>query len=260
MADFLIRAALAGFAVAAAAGVLGCFVLWRRMAYFGDALAHSSLLGVAMGLAVGASPGAGVFVGCFAFAAGLLWLEKLRLPTDAALGILAHSALAAGVIALSLLPASNVDWHAYLFGDILAVSAGEVAAAWAGVAFALAVLLRCWHGLVLMTVSEELAKSEGVNTARLRLLLIFLMTLVIALSVRLAGALLVTSLLLLPAATAKQFARSPEGMAALAALIGVCMVAAGIAASVATDIPPGPAIVAVGALAFAAAATTKAKT
>ena len=251
MSDFILRALLAGSAIAVVSGALGCFVVWRRMAYFGDALAHSSLLGIAFGLALGINLHIGALLSCLLFAAALLWLQQQRfLATDTLLGILAHAMLATGIIALSFLPKTNIDLHGYLFGNILTVTTAEVFYILAGSGVVLILLYRRWAEAILVTMHEDLAKSEGINTFYIRLLLVFLTTLVVALSVFVVGALLVVALFIIPAATARHFAVSPEKMAITAACIGVAMVIIGIYASLWLDIPSGPAIVVSGSLAF----------
>lgn len=248
---FLLRALLAGLGVAAVAGVLGCFVVWRRMAYFGDSLAHSALLGIALGMAAGIGVIPGVVAVCAAFAGLLVWLQQKKLlATDTLLGILAHSALSLGMVAVSLLHAPGLDLQAYLFGDILTVRPGELGWIYGGGTLVLALLILNWPSLVLMTVHEDLARAEGVNTLRQHLVLMFLMTVVVAVSLRVVGILLMTSLLIIPAATARLWTRSPEAMAGSSVLLGMLAVAGGLYASLQWDTPSGPSIVTAAAAMF----------
>lgn len=248
---FMLRALAAGVGVALVAGAVGCFVVWRRMAYFGDSLAHSALPGIALGVALGIGAGTGVVLICATFAALLLWLQRTRvLATDTLLGILAHAALSIGVVIVSLLD-QRLDLHAYLFGDVLTVTLEDLYWIYGGGALALALLVANWPSLVLMTINEDLAKAESVRTFRTQLLFLFLMTIVVAVAIRIVGILLITSMLIIPAATARQLARSPEAMAVTAALLGVAAVAGGLGASVMLDVPSGPSIVATSALLFA---------
>lgn len=240
---FLINAILAGFAVAVITGVMGCFVVWRRMAYFGDSLAHSGLLGVAFGFALGIAVNAGIIIICSIFALLLVWLQQKRvLATDTLLGILAHSALALGMVTISVM-GRRIDLHSILFGDILTITRPELWWIYIGGAIVVIMLLMNWSSLVLMTLQEDLAQAEGINVLFCNLLLMFLMTLVVAVSIRSVGILLISSLLIIPAATAKQLAVSPEGMALLSSLLGVTAVAFGIYFSFAFDTPSGPTIV-----------------
>ena len=240
---FLINAILAGFAVAVITGVMGCFVVWRRMAYFGDSLAHSGLLGVAFGFALGIAVNAGIIIICSIFALLLVWLQQKRvLATDTLLGILAHSALALGMVTISVM-GRRIDLHSILFGDILTITRPELWWIYIGGAIVVIMLLTNWSSLVLMTLQEDLAQAEGINVLFCNLLLMFLMTLVVAVSIRSVGILLISSLLIIPAATAKQLAVSPEGMALLSSLLGVTAVAFGIYFSFAFDTPSGPTIV-----------------
>ena len=241
---FLVNAILAGFAVAVITGVMGCFVVWRRMAYFGDSLAHSALLGVALGFAVGIAVNIGIILICSVFALLLLWLQQKKvLATDTLLGILAHSALSLGMVTISVM-GQRIDLHSILFGDILTVTRPELWWIYIGGAIVIIMLLMNWSSLVLMTLQEDLAQAEGIRVFLCNLLLMFLMTLVVAVSIRSVGILLISSLLIIPAATARQLARSPEGMAIIASFFGVTSVGLGIYFSFVLDTPSGPTIVA----------------
>ncbi|MGI9298460.1 MAG: metal ABC transporter permease [Gammaproteobacteria bacterium] len=247
---FVARALLAGAGVAATAGVLGCFVVWRRMAYFGDSVAHGALLGAALGLLAGVPVNLGIAAVCVIFAASLAWMRhKQFAATDTLLGIFAHSALAFGVLAASA-AGQNLDLHAYLLGDILFVNDTELM--WIGGCAAASFLFLAahWRTLILMTIHEDLAASEGVRPLRINMPLMILTALVAAVSARVIGVLLIASLLIIPAATARRFAKSPGGMAALAAACGVAAVVVGIYASLHFDAPAGPAIVAAAAAIF----------
>ena len=248
---FILRALAAGAGIGIVAGVLGCFVVWRRMAYFGDSLAHNALLGVALGLVAGIGATLGSMAMCLAFAVLLIWLQRKRvLATDTLLGILAHAGLSLGLVAISLFRI-RIDLHAYLFGDILTVTGTELGWIFAGGLAVLVLLGLNWQSLVLLTINEDLAVAEGTPAFWMQLLFVFLMTVVVAISVRIVGVLLITSLLIIPAATARQFAASPASMAIIAAALGVAAVAGGIAGSVHFDTPAGPSIVVASAALFA---------
>ena len=251
MDEFLIRALLGGVGVALAAGPLGCFVVWRRMAYFGDTLAHSGLLGVALGVLLGIHEGLSVILVCIVLAVLLGLLERQhRLATDTLLGILAHTALSLGIIALAFLEAVRVDLVSYLFGDILAVTTIDLYWIWGGAALALAVLMGIWRPLLSMTVHEELARVEGVSVFTVRLVFMLLIATVIAAAMKVVGILLITSLLIIPAAAARRFARTPEVMAALASLFGCIAVVLGLTASLRWNTPAGPSVVVAAAVLF----------
>ena len=242
--EFLLRALLAGIGVALVAGPLGCFVVWRRMAYFGDTIAHSALLGVALALLLDWHVMVGVFAVSAAIALALLVLRRVSvLPGDALLGILSHSALAIGLVAVAFLTTVRIDLVGYLFGDILSVGWGDVAMVWIGGAAVLALLALVWHPLFAATVSEELAAAEGLAPARSRTVFVLLLAAVIAIAMKIVGILLVTSLLIIPAATARRFASGPEVMALIAAGLGALAVASGLAGSLAFDTPSGPSVV-----------------
>ena len=252
--DFLVRALLAGIIVALVAGPLGCFIVWRRMAYFGDTMAHAALLGVALGLLADIAPMAGVALVTLAIAVIVACLHPKRwLSSDALLGILAHTALSAGVIAVSLMQDVRVDLMGYLFGDILAVGRGDLAWIAGGSALSLAILVGLWRPLLAVTVDEDLARAEGVAASAVRLAFMLLIALLIALAMKIVGVLLITSLLIIPAATARRFARTPEQMAMGAAFAGAIAVGIGLGGSLAFDTPSGPSIVVAAAVLFAIA-------
>ena len=250
--DFLLRALIAGLGVALVAGPLGSFVVWRRMSYFGDALAHSALLGVGLGLLLGMNVNLGIVAVAASLALLLVFLQHQGLlATDTLLGILAHSALSLGLVALSLMEGVRVDLMGYLFGDILAVTPGDLVWVVGGAAAVLVSLVAIWRPLLSITVHEELARVEGVPVLAVRLGFMLLMALVIAVAMKIVGILLITSMLIIPAATGRRFARTPEQMALLGSLVGCCAVAGGLWASLHWDTPAGPSIVAAAALLFA---------
>ena len=226
------------------AGPLGCFVVWRRMAYFGDGLAHSALLGVAVSLVIGMSDQLGMILIAISFALSLLWLRAQGvLATDTLLGILAHAALSLGILAMALLGLEDAEVHDYLLGNLANVSTQSLP--WligaCGIAFGL--LLRLWPGLLLMTTSEELAQAEGVPVRQYEFLLMLLMGALVAAAVQLVGALLITSLLIIPASTARLFTKSPEAMAVGGSLIAALSLLIGLPLAQKMAVPIGPAIV-----------------
>lgn len=244
MDDFLIRALVAGFGVALICGPLGAFVVWRRMSFFGSTLAHSAILGVALGYALHFDMTLGMFIVSVALAGALYLAEKRKtLATDTLLGVLAHATLAAGIVFLAFLDTLRTDLLSLLFGDILSVTAADLYWIYGGGAICMAVLLWLWRPLLAMTVHEEMARVEGVNTLLARFLFMLLLAVVVAVSLKIVGILLITSLLVIPAATARRLSRTPEQMAVLAALIGVIAVGGGMAESYLWDLPSGAAIV-----------------
>lgn len=252
MDDFIWRAVLGGLGLAVVAGPLGSFVVWRRMAFFGDALAHSALLGIAIGFVLQINLTAGVVAVCVLLAVLLAVLQRrTRLAGDTILGIFAHSSLAFGLVVVSFMDRLRLDLISFLFGDILAVSPLDLGWIYGGGVAILAALAYLWQPLLSLTVHEDLARVEGVSADRVRLAFVLLLALAIAIAMKIVGVLLITALLIVPAATARNFARSPEQMAALAALIGALAVAGGLAASLAFDTPSGPSIVAAAAVLFA---------
>lgn len=244
MPDFLLNALLAGLALALVAGPLGSFVVWRRMAYFGDTLSHAALLGVAVGLLLDVSPTLAVTVGCVLLAVLLVTLQQRQpLAADTLLGILAPSTLSLGLVVLSFNREVRIDLLGYLFGDLLAVGPSDLLWIVAGSALVLACLLALWRQLLAVTVHEELAQVEGLPVAGLRLALVLLIALVIAVAMKIVGVLLITSLLIIPAAAAQRHSRTPEQMAIGASLLGMLAVSGGLSLSWFEDTPAGPSIV-----------------
>ena len=244
MIELLLPPLFAGLAVALVSGPMGAFVVWRRMAFFGDTLAHGALLGAARGLALDISLYLAVVAVCLGLAAALAALQhQQQLASDTLLGIVAHTTLALGVIAISLQQGIQVDLFAYLFGDLLAVGWQDALALWAGAILILLLMLWQWRALLSITVSEELAQVEGVAVQRTRLLLMLLLALLIAGAIRTVGVLLITSLLVIPAASARRLTHTPAQMAAVASVLGTLAVLAGLAVSWFANTPVGPSIV-----------------
>ena len=249
--DFAVRAALAAVGVAIAAGPLGCFVIWRRMAYFGDATSHAALLGVALALATDLPITAGVLVVALVMALIISTLSERHISTDALLGVLAHAALALGLVAVSLLPGRAIDLNAYLFGEILSVTASDVGLIAGGAAAVLALLVWRWQALLTATLNPDLAAAAGGNAKREQLILTIALAIVVAVAIKVVGALLIAALLIIPAAAARPLARTPELMAVWAAMIGAASALGGLQMSFAFDTQTGPSIVALAAGFFA---------
>ena len=253
--DFLARAALAGLGVALAAAPLGCFVVWRRMAYFGDAAAHAAVLGVALSIALSLPVFAGALATALAMGLALVTLGRDGgAPSDTLLGVLSHSALAAGLVAASFLSGVRIDLQAYLFGDILAVSRADLAVIWLGAALVAGLTAWRWQALLTATLGPDLARAAGIDPGRERLALTLALAVTVAVAIEVVGALLIGAMLVIPAAAARHLARSPEGMAALAALLGAAAALGGLAGAYALDTPAGPSIVCAAAALFALAA------
>ena len=244
MLDFIIYALIAGLSVAIVAGPLGAFVVWRRMAYFGDTLAHSALLGIALGILFDINLSLAVVLCCVALALGLVAMQRQHwIATDTLLGIMAHSALSLGLVAISLLDNVRIDLQSYLFGDLLAITPEDLKWILLGGIAVLAAIYWLWKPLLAITINEELAEVEGIRVARYRLALMLLIAMVIAGAMKLVGVLLITSLLIMPAAAARRISDTPEQMAIFASMLGSVAVVGGIALSWFADTPAGPSVV-----------------
>ncbi|MDQ2090252.1 iron chelate uptake ABC transporter family permease subunit [Marimonas arenosa] len=249
--DFLIRAGLAGIGVALAAAPLGSFVVWRRMAYFGDATAHAAILGVALALALDISVFATVLVAALAMAGTVSMLAGRTHAMDTLLGVIAHAALAFGLVAVAFLRGVQFDLAAWLFGDILAVGRADLATIWIGTVLVLGLLWWRWNALLTATLNADLAYASGIDPRREQLVLTLALALVVAVAIKVVGVLLIGAMLIIPAAAARPFASTPERMAGIAVLIGMASVLGGLQLAYTFDTPTGPTIVCVATGLFA---------
>ena len=220
------------------------------MSYYGESIAHSSLLGVGLGILLGTGINFGVIIICLLFGILFLWLQQSKiLSTDTLLGVLAHLALSIGIIVISL-NRIKIDIEAFLFGDILTVSSSDLWIMYLGVGITILLILINWSSLLLVTIDEDLARAEGINPIYINLLLTIVLTIVVAVSLQIIGLLLITAMLIIPAATSRRLANSPGQMAFIATLVGVISVISGIFLSVELDAPSGPSIVVISAILF----------
>ena len=249
--DFFIRALFAGLGVAFVTGPLGCFVVWRRLSYFGDTLAHSALLGVTIAFSLQLNIALSVFVISSLIALILIQLQKkTNLPGDALLGLLAHSSLAVGLVVIGFLTFIRFDVMGLLFGDILAVTIDDLYIIWIGGALILLVLKLIWKPLFASTVNYELAEAEGLNPDRAKAVFTILMAAIIAISIKMIGLLLITGMLIIPAAMARNISTSPQGMVFFSIVGGLLSVIIGLFSSLKFNTPSGPSIIAASLLLF----------
>jgi zinc transport system permease protein len=275
MPDFLTNALIVGTLIAIMAGPLGCFVVWRRMAYFGAAIAHSALLGVALSLLLGGflvslsadaasvsyklglslveDPWPVVLIMSLLLALGLLALQRRHLlASDTLLGIVAHGSLAIGLLIVAMMATLRIDIMSYLFGDILSIDNTDVMVMATLSVAVIVLIINQWRPLLSSTVNTDLAAVEGVNTHRTELIFVLMLACVVALGMRVVGVLLIISMLIIPPATARRLVSTPQQMAIMASVIGVVDVWLGLAIAWFADLPAGPAIVAISTLLFIA--------
>lgn len=249
--DFFTRALIAGIATAALTGPIGCFIIWRRLSFFGDTLAHSTLLGVSLGLLLSVHQTLSVVIVAVIISACLQWFtKKASLSSDASLGILSHGALAVGLLIVSFLPPSQIDITAVFFGDILATSQQDVWIIVTGLMVGGAILFKIWHPLLVATINPDIAIAENMKTKSAEIIFTALLTMVIAFSFKIVGVLLISALLVIPAAAARQLAKTPETTAIFAAIFGALSVIGGLSGSLFHDLPTGPAIVCLSLMCF----------
>ena len=250
LSDFMLRATIAGLGVALIAAPLGCFVVWRRMAYFGEATAHAALLGIALSLALELPIFAGTLVAALLMAWVVTQLSGRELASDTLLGVTAHAGLAFGLVVASFLTGVRIDLMAYLFGDILAVTLSDLYIIWFGVIIGLALIYWRWSPMLISTLNEELAYSNDINPKREKLFLTLALAVTVAVSIKVVGLLLISALLIIPAAAARNISQTPETMVITTAIIGVISAVSGLQFSYFFNSPPGPSIVCVSLVCF----------
>ena len=249
--DFFIRALVAGLGVALVTGPLGCFIIWRRLSFFGDTLAHSALLGVTLAFSFDINIAFSVFIISYAIALILLKLQKTtNLPGDALLGLLAHSSLAVGLVVIGFLSFIRFDIMGLLFGDILAVTENDLIIIWVGGAIILFVLKLIWKPLFASTVNYELAEAEGMKPERVNAIFTILMAAIIAISIKMVGLLLITGMLIIPAAMARNISNNPKQMVLFSIIGGLLSVVMGLFGSLEINTPSGPSIITAGLILF----------
>ena len=242
--DFFVRALVAGIGVAIVTGPLGCFVIWRRLAYFGDTLSHSALLGVTLAFSFSVNISLSVFFVSGIIALLLLSLQKrTKLPGDALLGLLAHSSIAVGLVLIGFLTFIRFDIMGLLFGDILSVTANDILIIWCGGSLILIILYFIWSSLFAATVNYDLAAAEGMNPDRSNVVFTLLLAGVIAISIKMIGVLLITGLLLIPPALARNLSNNPAQMVFLSIIGGVVSVVLGLFSSLEFNTASGPTII-----------------
>jgi zinc transport system permease protein len=246
---FAQRAVLAGLLLVVMCAPLGCFVLWRRMVYIGDGMAHAGMLGIAIGVLAGVGAAVGLVLSSLVVAVlAYAGRKRFRHAQDALLGVTAHTALAAGMVVLALSPNMRVDAFGYLFGDVLSISAASLTLMLAGASAVVLAMRWQWQSLLRDAFHADLAQVEGVNTARAEIILMLSLAVTVALGIQTVGILMIVAFLIIPSAAARSISRTPEAMLIYSAVIGAVAVIAGMLISFAADVPTGPAMVLAAAL------------
>ena len=250
--DFATRALIGGLGIALSTGLLGCFIVWKKMSYLGDSLAHSSLLGIVIGIALNINPMLSITLYGLFFAISLMLLQRSKLlATDTLIGVLGHASLAIGIVSISLSSLNTVSLHSYLLGDILTITQTELLYIYGGAMLIWGLVILFWSPLLLSTVSEDLAQAERLKTFWLNALMILLIAILVAFSIRIIGILLMTALLIIPAATARHLSKTPESMVFFSVILSLLSIVLGIVSSFYIDVPTGPAIVTIAVIQFA---------
>ncbi|AYN24750.1 zinc ABC transporter permease subunit ZnuB [Buchnera aphidicola] len=236
---------LAGILLSFATGPLGSFIIWRRISSFGDTLSHSSILGLAISILFKIDSFYTVLFFMSFLAIVLAWIEKLlSVSLETILSIISYSSLSLGMIFISLMSTSrHIDLSNYLFGDLLIVTKFDLFIISLGSLTVLTVLFLRWNSILLLTINEELAQIDGVNIFYARLTLMLTTALAISIAIKFVGVLLITSLLIIPPATAQLFSDSPEKMIIISIIISIISVTGGIFLSFFYNTPTSPSIV-----------------
>ncbi|MCP9845782.1 metal ABC transporter permease [Synechococcus sp. Lug-A] len=241
---FMQRALIGGLLTGALGGLLGSFAVLRQLSFFSDALGHSALLGITLGILLGLNPTLVLipFAVLFALVVSRL-VERSQLPTDALLNIVYSSSLAIAVVALSFVRSYKGGIHQLLFGDILGIS-------WLDLGLIVALLLTAvgYLGLtrrdqILLTLDEPLALSRGVAVPLHRLLFIVLLAVVVAISIKAVGVLLISAFVVIPACASRLVSVQFNGYVALAAGLGAICAVLGLLLSGSLNLPSGPCVV-----------------
>jgi zinc transport system permease protein len=249
--DFFIRALIAGVGIALVTGPLGCFVIWRRLSFFGDTLSHAALLGVTFSISFDINISLSVFIVSSIVALILIRLQKnTNLAGDALLGLLAHSSLAIGLVVLGFLSFIRFDIMGLLFGDILSVTLSDLLIIWIGGAVIILILTLIWKPLFASTVNYEIAEAEGLSPEKYNILFTILMAAIIAISIKMVGLLLITGMMIIPAAAARNLSNSPKQMVVISIIFGLLSVLIGLYASLELNTPSGPSIITTSLLFF----------
>lgn len=251
MIELLLPALLIGLLLASIAGPLGCFVVWGRMAYFGDTLAHSALLGIALGFLFDINVSIGVIIVSSAIALALTVLQGQRfIANDTLLGIMAHGTLATGLVIVSTMSTIRVDLLGLLFGDLLSTTYQDVIWTAGLVAVIASALFIIWRPMLNIAINPELAQAEGTPVGAIRLVFMLILASTVAIGMKVVGALLITAILIIPTAAARKLSSTPEQMALFSSIIGMFSVGCGMALSWQADTPAGPSIVMCSVLIF----------
>jgi len=255
---FIQRALIAGCFVGLLCSCLGLMLVLRRLSLIGDGLAHVTFGSVAIGMVFGIYPLYVSIPVVMLSSLGILKLtEKARIYGDAAIGVVSSLGIAGGVILASVAGGFNVDLFSYLFGNILAVSDTEVVISIVLSLLVMLLIYLYYQEIFSVTFDEEFARASGIKTGNINSMLVLLAAVTVVLAMNVVGIMLVSALLILPAVTALQLARSFRNAMVIAALTGVCSVAVGIFASLMLNLPAGAAIVMMNLFFFLTALTGK---
>lgn len=254
MLELILPPILAAVFLACISGPLGCFVVWKKMAYFGDTVAHAALLGVGLGVILSIATQISVIILCLLVAILVAYFNsKKYLSTDTTLGILAHGSLALGMLTVTVVSPTRINLQGILMGDLLTVGYSEALHVGILSIVIIALIVKLWRHFLMSAIDEDLATVEGYSPNKNQFLLTLTIALTIAFGIKLVGALLISGLLIIPAAGARKLSSSPEAMAITAGLIGLVSSVLGLISSAYWDLPAGPAIVCCALLIFIAA-------
>ncbi len=253
---FFIKAMIAAIGVAFATAPIGVFVLWKRMAYFGDAISHSAIFGLGIATIIAVEPIYGIVFCAIIFCLLIFILGKQKLySSDSIIGITSCSLLALGMILISIFP-SNINLENYLFGDLIILQNRDILMIYAVAVLSSVAILIWFPKLLLATINKDLAQISGVEVEKLELKFLLLTALVVACLVKIVGIFLITSMMILPAAIARNFSKTPTQMLFLSLLSSLIIMVGGLFAALFFNLPSSPSIIAFAALLLVVAIVT----
>ncbi|MCH2547006.1 MAG: metal ABC transporter permease [Alphaproteobacteria bacterium] len=244
MDDLILRAIFAAIGIGLLAGMLGSFIIWRRMSYMGDAMGHASLMGVVLGLLLGVLPfytilAVATFIGLL-----LSQLQKdKRLPFDALLGVVSTGGLAVGLLVYGAMPTRQVDLYGYLFGDILAVNSQQLLLIYGALIVQGILIYSQWRALLRMIIHEDIARIEQVPVGKLQIMLTICIAVTVALALQIVGMLLITAMLVIPPLAARPLSGNPQQMVIGSMALAVIAAIGGVVLSYHYNLSTGPSIV-----------------
>ena len=239
----LLKLFFAGFGIAISAAVIGVFVLWKKMAYFSDAISHATIFGLAFAAIIEVMPIYGVIFCSIIFCLLMFYLAHQKFySNDVVIGISSYILLALGLILIAVFSV-NVNLHLYLFGDLLVINNSDIFLIYFSLIIVLIAVFCGYKKMLMICINDDLAKISGIKTDKIQLQFLLLLAFLVAILVKIIGILLITSMLVMPAAIARIYAKNPLAMIILSIIFAIISVALGIISAFIFDLPIAAAII-----------------